>query len=64
MLLTQIKLTTRGKLVSTTDMKRAGSLNKSVTVQQIVGAYPAHYEQVDNNTILVFARRELYEIKI
>lgn len=62
--LTNITEATKGKLVSTTDMKRARSLNKRVSVRQIVAGRMAHFELVDGGTLLLYVRRELYELKL
>ena len=59
----QVTFSTRGILVSTTDTRLANKLNQKVTVRSLCNGLPAHYETTDDNTILIFVGRELYELE-
>jgi hypothetical protein len=64
MQVTQNKISkeTRGELVSTTDTKRARLLGRRVSIKQILAGRLAHFEVIDTG-VLLYAGRELYELK-
>lgn len=66
MLLTvqNINLTTKGELVSTTDMKLARLLSKKVTIGNLTGNAPAHFSVVEHNHVIVQTPSELYELEV
>jgi hypothetical protein len=64
MQLTQVSSNTSGKLVSTTDIKRAGLLKKIVTISSLIGNKPGHFEQIDASHLLIIAGHEIYELQV
>lgn len=64
MQLLKVDNNTTGKLVSTTDVKRAGWLEKNISIARLIGNKPGHYEQIDNNHLLIVAGHEIYELQV
>lgn len=57
-----ISMSFSGFLLSTTDTRLARRLNQKVSVKTLCKGFPAHYETTEDNTILIFVGRELYEL--
>ena len=57
--------TTTGELISTTDIDRAKYLGKRLSLRELLGRRRVvHYRETEEGTLLIFAARELYELKL
>lgn len=58
-----VTLNFSGVLVSTTDIKRARRLGRKCSIKALIHGARAHYEITNDGTVLIYAGRELYELK-
>ena len=63
-MITQLAPDTTGKLIGTSDMKRACKIGQRLTLRELFTARIARVERPDRSTLLLIAGGELYELEV